>query len=1064
MIDFNDHAEMKAIDEVDGAMMNASEQAAPDSLHLDSVNSSDLVEAAKVIQQAKEFLRQPGHETAPAAVLQPHVLAAAMDENPAVVTRALLAQDDAHEHGILDGVESGTHTAPDNEVFTTANAVACTPDSTQPQSNEEAVFEAAAPALKSPIAESSPHALEPDIANDSAIDAAHTTALADELTHSAEEIADGVAATAQPMEVADANSDANVHDDGKTNSGEAHDPRVATEASEAQPVANVEPFPINTQNESAGPTVNPAYQIASKFVAHGHRVLALFGSAGDKCTCGNTIESNKCKAGKHPRHSDGVKGASVKQTVVDIWFKYNTAMNYGIATGHPIDNTDMMLVVIDIDWYKEDGRQTFDDLEMAGYVFPDTVEVLTGGGGRHLYYMAKTGTKFAGTAGVGIEIKGMGGYVVGPGSLHKSGKRYEFEASSDLFDGQEIALLPQWMYDKFEITGAAVAPALPLTTTAPRRADDVTDEEMTDYKADLEKISPLDRGTWIQGLMALKSRSDSEQMFALADWWSQKEGYEGVDAVRRTWNSIKPEGGITINTLKRLAAASNPINDVDTTKLLENCVGISASGEIKWSVPDQITFGGDVTPYPLDVLPEMLKAAVVEVQAFTKAPVAMVACSAVSALSLAAQALYDVQRAEGLTGPISLFFLTVANSGERKTTMDGMFSAPIQEYETRCATEAKTSISEYTADLAAWDATRKGILDRISKDAKENKASLSNNELRSHEIKEPLRPLVPRLIYGDVTPEALKYNLAVEWPSGGIISSEGGAVFGGHGMKKDNQMGNMATLNELWDGKPGRTDRRTTQAVILKSARLTVAIQVQEATLKAFLGTSNALARGTGFLARFLTAWPATTMGTRSFTEPPEAWPMRDRFHKRIAEILNAPQPIVDRELKPDMLTLTKEAKTAWVEFHNEIELQLGLTGSYHAVCDVASKAADNAVRLAALFHVLEGAGGAISSANMISASRIVRWHLNESFRLYGDLTVPKELEAASKLNDWLIAYCKKEGVDKIAFKNLLQFGPSNMRKKGVLELPLDQLVGLGRVVISPAPARTVHLNPALLA
>ena len=1065
MIDFNDQVEMTTIDENDSAMMNASEQTAPDSPHLDPVSASDFVEAAKVIQQAKDFSQQPAHQSAQNAVLPSQIVMAAMDKDPAL-TPTLLTQEDAQEQTILEGIESGTPTAPDNEVSNMENDPACTPETIQPQSNEEAEFGAAEQTLNSPIADSSPHALEPDIANDSAIDAAHTTALADELTHSAEEIADGVAAPVQPLEIADTESDADAQGNDETNGGNSRNQyaAAATDASVTQSSTDAEPSFSKTQNEIVEPAANPAYSIASKFNAQGFPLLPLYGLKGDKCTCGNTIESKACKAGKHPRPINGVKGASVKKSVVDIWFKYTTAINYGVATGHPIDNTDMMLVVIDIDWYKEDGRQTFDDLEMAGYIFPDTVEVLTRGGGRHLYYMAKTGTKFAGTAGVGIEIKGMGGYVVGPGSLHKSGKRYEFEASSDLFDGQEMALLPQWMYDKFEITGAPAAPALPLTTTAPRRADDVTDEEMTDYKADLEKISPLDRGTWIQGLMALKSRSDSEQMFALADWWSQKEGYEGVDAVRRTWNSIKPEGGITIKTLKRLAAAANPINDVDTTKLLENCVGISSSGEIKWSEPDQITFGGDVTPYPLEVLPEMLKAAVVEVQAFTKAPVAMVACSAVSTLSLAAQALYDVQRAEGLTGPISLFFLTVANSGERKTTMDGMFSAPIQEYETRCATEAKTSISEYTADFAAWEAKRKGILDRISREAKESKTSMAGNELRSHEIQQPLRPLVPRLVYGDVTPEALKHLLAVEWPSGGIISSEGGAVFGGHGMKKDNQMGNMATLNELWDGKPGRTDRRTTQAVILKSARLTVAIQVQEATLKAFLGTSNALARGTGFLARFLTAWPATTMGTRSFTEPPEAWPMRDRFHKRIAEILNAPQPIVDRELKPDMLTLTKEAKAAWVAFHNEIELQLGLTGSYHAVCDVASKAADNAVRLAALFHVLEGPGGAISLANMSSASRIVRWHLSESFRLYGDLTVPKELEAAAKLNAWLIAYCKKEGVDKIAFKNLMQFGPNDLRKKAVLEVPLNQLAGLGRIVISPAPSRIVHLNPALLA
>jgi putative DNA primase/helicase len=62
--------------------------------------------------------------------------------------------------------------------------------------------------------------------------------------------------------------------------------------------------------------------------------------------------------------------------------------------------------------------------------------------------------------------------------------------------------------------------------------------------------------------------------------------------------------------------------------------------------------------------------AVEEVQGFTKAPTPLVASSALAALSVAAQAHGDVQRAEKLTGPTSLFILTIADSGERKSTCD----------------------------------------------------------------------------------------------------------------------------------------------------------------------------------------------------------------------------------------------------------------------------------------------------------------------------------------------------------------------------------------------------------
>ena len=75
-------------------------------------------------------------------------------------------------------------------------------------------------------------------------------------------------------------------------------------------------------------------------------------------------------------------------------------------------------------------------------------------------------------------------------------------------------------------------------------------------------------------------------------------------------------------------------------------------------------------PYPLDALPEPMRAAVLEYAAFGQQPMAMIATSALSALSLAAQHLADVARGQELIGPTSLNTLTVAISGERKTSAD----------------------------------------------------------------------------------------------------------------------------------------------------------------------------------------------------------------------------------------------------------------------------------------------------------------------------------------------------------------------------------------------------------
>ena len=170
---------------------------------------------------------------------------------------------------------------------------------------------------------------------------------------------------------------------------------------------------------------------------------------------------------------------------------------------------------------------------------------------------------------------------------------------------------------------------------------------------------------------------------------------------------------------------------------------------------------------------------------------------------------------------------------------------------------------------------------------------------------------MPRLIYGDATPEALKWNLAKGWPSGGVVSSEAGLVFGAHGMGKDSVMRNLATLNQLWDGVDIATERRTTESFTVRGARLTIALQVQEATLRNFFDRSGGLARGTGFLARFLLAWPESTQGYRPFSDPPESWPALARFNQRIAGILEQGVPIRSEERR-----VGKECRSRWSPYH----------------------------------------------------------------------------------------------------------------------------------------------------
>ena len=487
-----------------------------------------------------------------------------------------------------------------------------------------------------------------------------------------------------------------------------------------------------------------------------------------------------------------------------------------------------------------------------------------------------------------------------------------------------------------------------------------------------------------------------------------------------------------------------------------------------WPEPSPLITETRPEDYPLDALPNAMQDAVKEVHSFVKAPLPMVASSALAALSLAAQAYVDVKRAEKLQGPTGLFLLTIADSGERKSTCDSLFMQAIRDYQAEQREAAKPLLKDYKAAMKAWEAKRGGIKEKIRQLAKAGKPAIEQEDaLRKLEHDKPEPPRVPKLIYGDATPEALKWELAEKWPSGGVASSEAGLVFGAHGMGKDSVMRNLATLNQLWDGADISTERRTTESFTVRGARLTVALQVQEATLLSFLNRSEGLARGTGFLARFLIAWPESTQGSRWFSDAPDGWHALDRLNRRIAEILEQPAPIDESGgLTPTVLHLSPHARLAWIKFHDAIESELRSGGELYDVRDVASKTADNAARIAALFHVFEhGASGEIGAEVLEGAARIAAWHLNEARRFFGELAFPEELTNAVRLDNWLLDYCRREKTSIVPRRLVQQYvTPVRLRQKKTLDAALDELMESARVrLIEVEKRKEIHVNPNLL-
>lgn len=108
-----------------------------------------------------------------------------------------------------------------------------------------------------------------------------------------------------------------------------------------------------------------------------------------------------------------------RRNEVRDWFTTRPDANIGVVTGKISG-----LVVLDID-SDHGGISSLRELERSHGTLPATVEAITGGGGLHLYFTHPGGT-IRNTVGMapGVDLRGDGGFVVAPPSMHASGRHY----------------------------------------------------------------------------------------------------------------------------------------------------------------------------------------------------------------------------------------------------------------------------------------------------------------------------------------------------------------------------------------------------------------------------------------------------------------------------------------------------------------------------------------------------------------------------------------------------------------------------------------------------------------
>ena len=417
------------------------------------------------------------------------------------------------------------------------------------------------------------------------------------------------------------------------------------------------------------------------------------------------------------------------------------------------------------------------------------------------------------------------------------------------------------------------------------------------------------------------------------------------------------------------------------------------------------------SPFPIDALGPTLAGA-------TRALVAAAQCQpSLAGLALLGHAAGAVQAFADVRTPLGKLLTTVsmivlADSSEGKNLVWNQARAPFEEFERWMDKERAELSIDYEIELSVW----KDEFDTLKK------APAEDQRKNVKELKECLqrKPRAPRFAAvtfgGGGTVEGIIKSFGSQPPSAIHSTPEGGQFFRGAAFGDKNSASSGSMIIDLIDS--GSADRpimgngARDERIKLRDVRLSQVISIQPAVAMPFL--SNAELTALGLHARYVKAAPEAISDQRVLDSVNATDVVQDpriiEYRKVVLEILHAAQFRADHTGgRPHVLKATaveayellpsKAALRISDAFANEIAPQTAKGKRYAVIKEVALKAAERAIRLAGVLHVVDAfsrpaPGGKrrpdmvpleISAEVMERAVVLVRWVLQEEMSILHD-------------------------------------------------------------------------------
>lgn len=665
------------------------------------------------------------------------------------------------------------------------------------------------------------------------------------------------------------------------------------------------------------------------------------------------------------------------------------------------------IVVVDVD-PRHDGEAGLSALETRYGVLPRTLSARTGGGGRHLYFLQPRGVLIRNKTALdgvpGVDVRGDGGYVVAPPSLHESGGRYEW-----IQENERLGRLPCAWID-------LLGDVRPTTDAAP--AASPIRSQLRPSTVDFLAFGAA-RGTRNDYLFKAAAN------MAVCGWSldnARPRLLAGCAACVPPYNDTRAADATIASAFRSVRART--ASDVAPSNHDGRSVARAAALRSTHPASPPVR---PWTPFPTQCLPGPLRSFIDECAAAIGCDPAMVALPALAVVAAVIGTTRRIRLKRTWHEPAILWSVIIAESGELKSpaldqarsVIDRIQARAFEEYD-EADGDYETARLRYEADLKMW---------------------MSRRGERGDPPVRPTPPVCTRILVEDVTIEGIAPILR-DNPRGALLCrDELSGWLGSFDNYHANRGGDVARWLELHRGGSLLVDRKTgrERTVFVPRAACSVTGTVQPATLRRALGREHL---DNGLAARMLLAMPPRRHKSWSDSElSPETAAAFERVIDRLYALQSGAD--AERRVAPVDMCLTAEGKDAWVEFYNQFgREQAAVTGD---LAKAFAKLEGYAARLALLVHLLRWAAGEKCDPDNIDADSISAgaglslWFCNECERVYAVL--PES--AGDRANRELAAWIEARG-GTVTTRDLTH-GLRRFRENGeAARAALDELVGAG--------------------